>query len=127
MPRKIDYDLLGQTIDSTWGRSSTPKSSSYSVKLTLQGPDRLLASYAAIVNFASEKQMIDMKRGYEEESRSVIDAIIKNVKERYKNIAEESITVKEVTSTDSVEIISFNVHNPKRTAYYRRKTIFEIG
>ena len=127
MPRKIDYDLLGQTIDSTWGRSSTPKSSSYSVKLTLQGPDRLLASYAAIVNFASEKQMIDMKRGYEEESRSVIDAIIKNVKERYKDLAEESITVKEVTSTDSVEIISFNVHNPKRTAYYRRKTIFEIG
>jgi hypothetical protein len=46
----IDYNALGQAIDTTWGRSSTPKTSSYSVKLSILGPDRLLAAYAAIVN-----------------------------------------------------------------------------
>jgi len=30
-------------------------------------------------------------------------------------------------SEDSVEIISMSPHNPKRTAYYRRKSSYKIG
>jgi hypothetical protein len=123
----IDYNALGQAIDTTWGRSSTPKTSSYSVKLTLLGPDRLLASYAAIVNFATERQMIDQKRLYAEESESVTAGVLKAIKSNYKELAGESLSAKELSSIDSIEIINVNVHNPRRTAYYRRKTIFEIG
>ena len=57
---KIDFNALGQAIDTTWGRSSTPKTASYSVKLSLLGPDRLLVSYAAVVNFGTERQMIEI-------------------------------------------------------------------
>lgn len=123
----IDYNALGQAIDTTWGRSSTPRTASYSVKLTMLGPDRVLASYAAVVNFGTERQLIDMKRRYAEEAKSVTDSVMKNVKSNYKELCGESITAKESSSTDSVEIINFNVHNPRRTAYYRRKTVFEIG
>lgn len=123
---KIDYNALGQALDTTWGRSSTPKTASYSVKFSLSG-DTLVASYQAIVNFASEKEMVVMKRMYEEESIDVISEVLKNVKSVYKNLSEKSLTVKESSSSTSVEIVGFNVHNPKRTAYFRRKTSFEIA
>jgi hypothetical protein len=122
----IDYNALGQAIDTSWGRSSTPKTASYSVKFTLAG-DVLTASYAAVVNFALEKEMILMKRTYEEESINIIDEVLKNVKKVYKEISGNSLSTKEIGTNTSVEIIGFNVHNPKRTAYFRRKTAFEIA
>ncbi len=123
----IDYNALGQALDTTWGRSSTPKTASYSVKFTMLGPDRLLASYTAVVNFATEKQMIEMKRRYSEESEAIIAESIKVVKSNYKELAESSLTTKVVSTSDNLEIIGMNVHNPRRTAYYRRKTVFEVG
>jgi hypothetical protein len=123
---KIDYNALGQALDTSWGRTSTPKTASYSVKFSLAG-DVLIASYQAVVNFASEKEMILMKRMYEEESREVIAGVLKNVTSMYKDLTGKSLTTKEYNSSTSVEIIGFNVHNPKRTAYIRRKTSFEIA
>jgi len=123
---KIDYNALGQALDTTWGRCSTPKTASYSVKFTLAG-DVLTASYQAVVNFASEREMAMMYRTYEKESIDIIAAVLKNVKDVYKNITGNSLITKEIGSNDSVEVIGFNVHNPKRTAYFRRKTKLEIS
>lgn len=123
----INLNALGQAMDTTWGRSSTPKTASYSVKFSFYGENRILASYQVVTNFVSERQMIDMKRRCAEESLDVIDAHVKSIKEIYKKLTGDSITFKESGSTDSLEIIGFNVHNPKRTAYFRRKTIFEIA
>jgi hypothetical protein len=123
---KIDYNALGQAIDTTWGRASTPKMASYSVKFTLAG-DVLTASYQAVVNFASEKEMIMMNRMYEEESSDIIQAVLKSVKAVYKDLSGSTLTTKEHSTNTSVEIIGVNVHNPKRTAYFRRKTAFEIA
>jgi hypothetical protein len=127
MAEKIDFNALGQAFDTTWGRSSTPKTASFSVKLTMQGPDRILASYAAIVNFGSEHEKITLMRRYADESASVIDEVVKKVKANYKDLTGSSVTFKEEVSSDSLEIITANFHNPKRTAYYRRKTIFEVA
>lgn len=125
--KSINIAALGQSIDTTWGRSSTPKTASYSVKFSLLGGDRILASYQVITNFVSEKEMVMMKKQCAEESVDVIDAHVKAVKDSYKELSGESISFKEVSSTDSLEIIGFNVHNPKRTAYYRRKMVFELA
>lgn len=127
MPKTIDINALGQAIDSTWGRSSTPKTASYSVKFSFLGDSRLLASYKVITNFVSEKEMILMKRSCLEESESVIAEHVKSVKDIYKQLTGDTISLKEENATDSLEIINFNVHNPKRTAYYRRKVVFEIA
>ena len=124
---EIDYNALEQSMDTTWGRSSTPKTASYSVKLSLLGPDRLLASYAAIVNFGTEHQMIEMKRKYADESKIVTNETLKAIKASYKDLTGSSLTAKEVSSVDNLEIIGTGVHNPRRTAYYRRKSVFEIG
>lgn len=127
MAKKIDYNALGQALDTTWGRSSTPKTASYSVKFTLLGPDRLQASYAAVVNFGTERQMIEMKRRYADESVDITNEILKTVKSSYKDITGSALSTKETSAADSLEIIGFGVHNPKRTAYYRRKAVFEIA
>lgn len=127
MPKTLNINALGQAIDTTWGRSSTPKTASFSVKFTLLGDSRLLASCMFVTNFVSEGEMIKMKRQCVEDSKSVLAEHIKSVKETYKSLTGESITLKEESSTDSLEIIGFNVHNPKRTAYYRRKVVFEIA
>lgn len=127
MPKTLNINALGQAIDTTWGRSSTPKTASYSVKFTFLGDSRLLASYKVITNFVSEGEMIKMKRQCAEESQDVIAEHVKSVKEIYKELTGDSITLKEESASDSIEIIGFNVHNPKRTAYYRRKVIFEIA
>ena len=124
----INYSALGQAIDTTWGRSSTPLMASHSVKMSMLPSDRLLISYMAIINFASEKEMIVMKRSCEEEAKSVIAAHVKHVKSLYKDISGESLKLKEVSDpTDSLEIINFNVHNPKRSAYYRCKVVMEMA
>jgi hypothetical protein len=127
MPKTLNINALGQAIDTTWGRSSTPKTASYSVKFTFMGSDRLLASYKIITNFVSEKEMIMTKRQCSEESDDVIAEYVKEVKDTYKKLTGDTLTLKEESSTDSLEIIGFNVHNPKRTAYYRRKVVFEIA
>jgi hypothetical protein len=123
----IDFNALGQALDTTWGRSSTPQTHSFSVKFSLSGTV-LVASYAAIVNFGTENEMIQMKRRYEKESLDVISAVMTKVKASYKDISGgKRITAKEISSEDSIEIIGYGVHNPKRTAYYRRKTSFELA
>lgn len=127
MAEKIDFNALGQALDTTWGRSSTPKTASYSVKVTIEGATRIKASYMAIVNFGTERQMIEMKRRYSDESISVISEVLKTVKSNYKELSSSSLTTKEISSSDSLEIIGVNFHNPKRTAYYRRVTYFEVG
>lgn len=123
---KINYNALGQALDTSWGRTSTPKTASYSVKFSLAG-DILIASYQAVVNFATEKEMILMKRMYENESKEVIAAVLKSVKTAYKDLTDESLMTKENKTSTSIEIIGVNVNNPKRTAYVRRKTSFEIA
>lgn len=123
----INFVSLGQVLDTSFGRSSTPKTASYSVKFTLIGPDQVLASYAAIVNFGTEKQMIEMKRRYADESVDVIKAQLDVVRANYKKLSKSALSAKEVSTSDSLEIIGSSPHNPKKTAYYRRKTIFQIA
>jgi len=126
MASTLNISALGQALDTTWGRTSTPKVASYSVKFSLQG-NILVASYAAIVNFGTENEMALMKQRYEQESHDVIDAALKNVKAAYKEMTGKTFSSKQHSTTDSLEMINFNVHNPKRSAYYRRKTAFEIA
>jgi hypothetical protein len=122
----VDYNALGQAMDTTWGRSSTPATAGYSVKFNLHG-NKLIVTCGMMVNFGTEKEMIITKRACAEESISLINEVLSKVKATYKQISDRSLTTKQVSSNESLEIVGFGVHNPKRTACYRRKTIYEIG
>jgi hypothetical protein len=122
----IDVNALGQAIDTTWGRTSTPRAASYSVKFSIVG-GFLQASYAAIVNFASEREMIMMKRRYAEESDSILKNLLSEIKKNYKDLSGKTLKIKEAKRSDSVEVISNSFHSLKRTAYYRCLFQFEIS
>jgi len=122
----IDLNALGQICDATWGRSSTPKTASYSVKFSLKG-ELLTVMYIAIVNFGTEKDMILTKRACADESIRVTNEAMKTLKAKYKEIADGALKATERSTSDSLEIINAMVHNPKRTAYYRRFTMFDIS
>lgn len=125
--KTFDYNALGQAMDTSFGRSSTPKTASYSVKVTLAGSSTICVKYGAIVNFGTEKQMIEMKRRYEDESLAIINEVLKQVKKNYKDLSGSVVSFKESKSSTSLEITNVSFHNPKRTAYYRRESFFEIG
>lgn len=121
----VNYNALGQIIDSTWGRSSTPKTSSYSVKFSTNG-FVLNSMFSTIINFSSEKDSFEMKKLSLEEGKKITAEAIKKIKADYKELTGETLNLKEVSSSDSIEIIGLGVYNPKRTAYFRLKTVFEM-
>lgn len=125
--KQININALGQAIDTTFGRSSTPQTASYSVKVALAGPNLLTVSYGAIVNFGTEREMIHAKQDHAVEARSVVKEVLKHVKETYKDLTDESITLTERSPVDSVEIVNMNPYNPKRTMLYRSKCLVEVG
>lgn len=124
----LDVSAISQAIDTTWGRSSTPKTASYSVKMSMSG-ERLLVSYVVILNCASSRQLSDYKRDAATEADVVVAATIKRVKEVYKELTGKTLKAKMAKDSinDSVEIININIHNAKRTAYFRRKLFFELA
>lgn len=123
----VDLNALGQVIDTTWGRSSTPKTASYSVKISFAGGNRLQISYGAIVNFGSENQMVEMRRRYSEESIRIVAEIVKQLKKNYKSLAKKTLTLDEISSSADLELTGMNFYNPKRQAVFRRKTIYEVA
>lgn len=121
----IDLNMLYQSFDTSWGRSSTPLVHQKSVKFTLDGR-YVVAMYCAIIRFGTEREMIDMKHRYRDDSINVINAHVAAVKKRYKNLSKSTIKLSDVGTSDSLEIISAACYNPTKTAYFRRKTLFEI-
>ena len=124
---ELDYNALGQAIDTSWGRSAAPIVNSFSVKMRMIGPDMLSVSYQTVVNFASERQMLQVKLREAEMSAQNIKSVLDAVKNSYKESTSKTLKMKEVSSGDSVEIVGFGIHNPKRTAIYRKQVVFELG
>lgn len=122
-----ELNALSQAIDTSWGSTSTPQTASYSVKISLMGNEKLHVKYMAVVNFASQPELIRTKKAYNEEAERVISAVLKNVKEKYKDLTQKSLKLKEDSSSNDLEVINLAVHNPKRTAYYRVNTIYTIN
>lgn len=125
MQNNVDYSALAQAVDSTWGRSSTPKTAGSSVKFTTGG-GRLTAVYVAVVNFGTEHERIQTRRRCAEESERVLAAEVKRVKALYRELAGRTLSLKELTSRDELELVGASPHSPRRTAMYRRRMVMEL-
>ena len=121
-----EINILGQVLNSTWGSSSTSVSPRYSVKSTMQG-DVIIFTYTTITNIVMGINPKDQVREQERESVEILSGYVKNIEKAFKQASGKSLKLKESGSDDSVEMISMSPHNPKRTAYYRRKVFYQIG
>jgi hypothetical protein len=121
-----EVNVLGQILNSTWGASSTAASPRFSIKSTMQG-EIIILTYTTITNIVMGIDPLDQVREQERESVEVLKDYVKGVEKAFKETAGRPLKLKEAGSEGSVEMISMSPHNPKRTAYYRRKASYKIG
>jgi hypothetical protein len=122
----LEYSDLAQAIDTTFGRASTTGISSHSVKATIVGQEQVRLVYACVVNLTTDREAIQMKQRYTDESEDVIRKYIAKMKADYKEISGRSISFKEVSSNVSLEMVNMNIFNRKRTAIFRRLVLLDV-
>ena len=120
-----EVNVLGNICDTTFGRSSTTRSPTVSLKTTLQN-DKLSVTYMTIVNLGSVREMRALASRYEEESIKITKEYMKNIKKEFKSSAGRSLKAKELTSNDSIDVITTSPYSPRRTAYYKRTTVYRV-
>ncbi len=122
----LEYSDLAQAIDTTFGRASTTGIASHSVKATIVGQDQVRLVYACVVNLTTDREALQMKQRYTDESEDVIRKYIAKMKADYKDISGQAISFKEVSSNVSLEMVNMNIFNRKRTAIFRRLVLLDV-
>ena len=118
-----EINTRGQILNDTFGESSTKKSPTMSIKTKMSG-DTLTVNYVTICHLASERNLRDQVRVFEDESIKLIKEFVSRVKKEFKVSSGRALKLKELSSDDSVELITASAFSPRKTAYYRRFTTF---
>ena len=122
-----EVNFLGQILNETWGQSTRGdfRSPTMSIRTSLQG-DNLSCTYTTVVHLASERNLRDQVRVFEEESAKLTNDYIKEIKKEFKEAAGRALKIKELSSNDNIELITSSPYTPRKTAYYRRYTNFQV-
>lgn len=124
----IDLDSLGQVLDTTWGRSSTPMTASMSVKMRIIDNEKIAVTFMTVVNFGSNREMIEVRRQYEAESSKIVKQVISNVKSDYKKLTGSSLNLKEVGEPEyTIELTGTSPYNPNKTSLFKRHSVVEFS
>lgn len=121
-----EYSDLAQAIDTTFGRASTTGIASHSIKATIVGQDQVRVVYACVVNLTTDREALQMRQRYSDESDDIIRKYISKMKSDYKDISGKSISFKETNSNVSLEMVNMNIFNRKRTAIFRRLVLLDV-
>tara|TARA_Y100000034_G_C6907641_1_gene421701 strand:- start:5788 stop:6174 length:387 start_codon:yes stop_codon:yes gene_type:complete len=122
-----EINALGQICNDTWGypnglNSKVPTSA---VKMSIQD-NKMTCTYTTIINLASDRHLRDQIKKFEEESISIVRSYFSEVKKEFKKVTGRALKSKETGTDDSIEIITTSPFTPKRTAYYRRFTTYDV-
>lgn len=88
--------------------------------------ERLRIMFTTVLHFAEERALREQVAREEERSAGMLNDTVKKVKERFKELSGETLKLNELSSNDSVELISTSTLSPRKVAYYRRIVDFEI-
>ena len=118
---------LGQICNDTFGYAGSLNSRvpTSSIKTSLQD-NKMTVTYTTIVHLMGDTNLRDQCRKFEEESIKLTKEHMKNLRDEFKAMAGRSLGSKEMGTNDSIEVISASPYSPKRTAYYRRFTTYEV-
>ena len=127
MLNSSEVNFLGQILNDTWGQSSRGdfRTPTMSIRTALQG-ENLSCTYTTVVHLASDRNLRDQCRVFEEESVKLTNEYMKNIRKEFKDAAGRALKVKEIGTSDSVEMINASPFSPRKTAYYRRFTRFKV-
>jgi len=126
MLNSSEVNILGQILNDTWGKSTRGdfRTPTMCIRSSLQG-DLLSCSYTTIVNLASERNLRDQIKPFSEESIKLTKDFIKSLKKDFKEASGRTLKLKQINSTDNVELITASAFSPRKTGYYRRFTRFQ--
>ena len=119
-----DITALGQIIDTSYGRSSSPDGT-WSIKTQLAG-DTMTMKYTTIVHFATERGLGDQVQACVNEATQRIDAYLKEVKTAFSESAGRVLKTTDNGGSDDVELIQSTARSPRKVAYYRYNRTFTI-
>lgn len=122
-----EIDILGQIVDTTWGRSSTAGGvSTMSVKTKIAS-NKMTVTYTTVVTVATNVALAQQIPGMNDQGKQAIDKYIKVVKDEFKDKAGRALTTKLLDAAPSLEVMSLQSHvSPRRTVIFRYITIFDI-
>jgi hypothetical protein len=120
-----EINIVGQLVETGWGAASelsTPVQTNLaSVTGKLMG-DTLALKYVTVVNIDRSRpdSLQTQISALRNESDTILQERLKQVKSNFKSQAGRALKSEVLRSEDDVEMIGYNPHNPKATAYYRR-------
>lgn len=128
MPDKtINLNALAQAIDTTWGRSSTPNTSQYSLKASIVNASLMRIDFHTVFNFADDREMVIVKRQIEQEAKSLTKSFLAEVKRTYKELAGSTLSSSEISSGGNFELVGFGKPSARKMAHFKFTTTLEIG
>ena len=120
---------LGQILDINYGtgnKSGEFRPPTMCITSKVEG-DVLTCTYTTIVHLASERNLREQVRVFEDESVKLVNDFMKSVRKQFKESAGASLKAKQISTNDSIELITASPFTPRKTAYYRRFVSFKIG
>lgn len=117
-----EVNALGQITQKGWGVSSMPNS----VTCSMHG-DMITMKFMTVVHFAAEQALREQSNRISQESIQVMTKCVADMKARFKDLTEGKVLkLKEVSNTDSLEVIVATNLSPRRVAYYRRQVTLQV-
>ena len=118
-------NTLGQLINTTFGKRSTTAAPTESIKRVMQG-NSLIVKYTTIVHFASEQSMREQSKELERAAVQLSKKAVNEVESEFKKVEGKSLKLKKKATDNGIELISMSPYNPRKVAYYRYNTTYEI-
>jgi hypothetical protein len=117
-----EVNVLGQITQKGWGVSSMPNS----VTCSIEG-DTLKFKFITVVHFAADAALRNQVENISYESLDIIKKCVADTKAKFKDATGKTLKVKEISNSDSIEVISATNLSPRKSAYYRRQVIVQVG
>jgi len=114
-------NALGQITQRGWGVSSMPNA------VTCSMHDHIITlKFMTVVHFAAESALRAQAERVSYESIDILTKCVSDIKKRFKEMTGTSISLKEITSKDSLEVIQATNNSARRVAYYRRQVTLQV-
>ena len=120
-----DINAVGDIINSTWGKTSTPTNrNDISMKIHFLDDENMMFKYTTIVNFWGRNAEHIQKNAHEKDAVDITNKYIKKIKNEFKEKTGKTISFNEKERDGFFEEIWINSNvNNRKTAYFRHNTI----
>lgn len=116
-----ELNVLGQITQKGWGVSSMPNP----VICSIAG-DTITLKYMTVVHFAAEAALKAQAGRVSDESISILKGCVDDLKQKFKEACGRSLSLKEMSNKDSLEVIVATNNSSRRVAYYRRQVTLQV-